>query len=103
MELALNVNFCFFFKKTDKNNKEEVESQPMFSPSPIPAPRVSPRVGETHSARDAENGGANQKDTPVKKLDISNMSDLDETQDMSTEFDNDQKNGMLFSFQRKGQ
>ena len=74
----------------------------MFSPSPIPAPRDSPRVGETHSVRDAENRDANQKDVPVKKLDISNVSDLDETQDMSTEFDDDPKNGMLFSFHRKG-
>ena len=80
-----------------------VESQPMFSPSPIPAPRDSPRVGETHSVRYADNGDANQKDAPVKKLDISNVPDLDETQDMSTEFDDDPKNGMLFRFQRKGQ
>ena len=72
----------------------------MFSPSPIRAPRESPRVGETHSVRDAENGDVNPKDAPVKKL---NISDLDETQDMSTEFNDDPKNGMLFSFQRKGQ
>ena len=77
---------------------EGVESEPMFSPSPIPAPRDSPRVGETHRVRDAENGDANQKDVPVKKLDISNVSDLDETQDMSTEFDDDPKNGMLILF-----
>ena len=81
---------------------EAVEYQPMFSPSPVPAPQDSPRVGETHSVRDAENGDANQKDASVKKLDINNVSDLDETQDMSTEFDNDPKNGVLFSFQRKG-
>ena len=72
---------------------EEVESQPMFSPSPIPAPRDSPRVGETHSVRDAENG-----DATVKNLDINNVSGLDETQDMSTEFDDDPKNGMLILF-----
>ena len=82
---------------------EEVESQPMFSPSPIPGPRGSPRVGETLWVRDAENGDANQKGVTVKKLDISNVPDLDETQDMSTEFDYDSKNGMLFPFQRKGQ
>ena len=96
--------FAFFFpKETRKNNMEGVESQPMFSPSPIRGPRGSPRVGETHSVRDAENGDANQKDVTVKKLDINNVSDLDETQDMSTEFDNDPKNGMLFPFKRKGQ
>ena len=69
----------------------------MFSPSPIPRPRDSPRVCETKSVADAENGDADRKDAPVKKLDISNVSDLDETQDMSTEFDDDLKNGMSFS------
>ena len=69
----------------------------MFSASPIPRPRDSPRVGETKSVADAENGDANQKDRTVKKLDISNVSDLDETQDMSTEFDDDSKNGMMIS------
>ena len=75
----------------------------MFSPSPIPGPRDFPRVGETHSVREAGNGDANQKDASVKKLDINHVSDRDETQDMSTEFDDDPKNGVLFSFQRKGQ
>ena len=67
----------------------------MFSPSPIhrirsSSPKVHRDVG---GAGDAERTGASQGDATAKKLLIEDA-DGDETQDMSTEFDDDLKKGV---------